>query len=244
MTKRLVGLLAMIFAGGCATNTETLVILQNQIPSFDQGSCVIPATPTTAFRQSGKLDLSVYELATGVTLPGYLLFPVVQNNLSSSARGTTVQVDTTQLQIEVNRADVVLEYLGGARIAAFSVPVYKVLPGGSTVSMYLEVIRPEDLTRLKDQDWVMARVTVVGNRSGDEIKSNEMRYPIEICSGCLVDNAGSCYSFTGQAAYFGCNRAQDELISCCQLGSQLECPAAKASQDDASVPQDAALPDA
>ncbi|HEY3353191.1 MAG TPA: hypothetical protein VGQ83_08095 [Polyangia bacterium] len=253
MTKRLLMVvLAMIFAGSCAQNTQSLVILQNQVPSSSGGVCSVPAAPTTEYRGQGTLDLKVYRTFPGLGLPGYFLYPVVQNNLSDSVMGTPSGAPAASFNIELTRADVTVVDGRTSRTIGqpFSVPWFKLLAAGATASMAVEAIPRSTVDRylageltLPANDWLMAKVTFVGNRDGAEIKSNEMQFAVKVCDGCLLQDMGSCYTFTGTGTINECNMAQDEPAICCELNGSLICPAQSATQQDAGTP-DAGTPDA
>jgi hypothetical protein len=241
MTKRAVVVLAMIFAGSCAENTQSLVILQNQVPTYGSGVCSVPAAPTTDYRGSGVLDAT---LVANPLATGYQLYPVVQNNLNGNVMGqTSGTTDPNLFNIALTRADIKLrDAVSGRAIGQdFSVPTYKLLTAGSTASMAVEAI-PKSLVGSLGTDKVMIKLTMVGDRDGAEIRSNEMDFMVTVCNGCLVSDLGSCVGLSGSASYNGCNIAQDESAGCCtsSAGKQV-CPALAEAQADGGVPGDAGL---
>jgi len=228
MTRRISALLFAALIGGCVGD-NSLVIMQNGVPEVVGNTCVAPAGESSTFRSSGTLDLSFYSYG-GSPQPtgGYWLFPTVKNNLSASVGGTSVGTSTTAFNIAVTRVDVELQdAVTEASLAPrFSVSVFKVLEAGGVMGVPVEVIPITMVSSLSDGQLVMAKVQVVGNRDGGEIRSNTMPYAISVCSGCLFDDAGPCVDFTGAGSANSCNIAQDEVAVCCEHSTRgIICPA-------------------
>lgn len=232
MKARIAALFAATLIGGCAgDNTQSLVILQNGVPEASGGVCISPAGETATFRSSGTLDRAFFTSYSGYPGPsaGYLLFPAVKNNLGASVSGSQVNVDDTAFNIEITRVDVRLEdAVTGASLAPrFSVPQYKVLEANDVVGLAVDVVPAGLVPSLGDGQLVLAKVEVVGNRDGGEIRSNTMEYAIAVCDGCLFYNAGACADFSGSASVNQCNIAQDEVAVCCEHSTRgVICPAA------------------
>jgi hypothetical protein len=229
MMARISALLVAAAVAGCVgDNTQSLVILQNNVPTASGGVCLAPAGATSTFRAAGTLDLSFWA-GTDTPRAGYLMFPVVENNLSGTVAGTAISQSTDQFAIEINRIDVkVVDADSGATVGQpFSVPAFKVLESGGTAGFAVDVLPPSIIPALAADRYVMVKLRVVGNRDGGEIKSNEMDYAIYVCDGCLAYDAGACVDYSGEATGNECNIAQDDPVACClQSSGSYICPAA------------------
>jgi hypothetical protein len=221
--------LAALLCGCVANNTQSLVILQNNVPEVSEGACVAPGQASSLYRGNGTLDVSLVAGAgTSTQAAGYLMFPVVQNNLDSSVAGTSVTIDPNTFNIQLSRVDVEVTDAGTGRPlgSRFSVPVYKVIAAGGSAGLVVDVLPYPVMAELGDASMVMVKLTVVGERDGGQIKSNTMEYAITVCDGCLFDNAGACVDFTGTGSVNQCNIAQDQTAVCCEHSTKgLICPA-------------------
>ena len=222
-------LLASLLWGCVANNTQSLVILQNNVPEVNEGVCTAPGQASTSYRGNGTLDVSLVAGAgTSTQLVGYLMFPVVQNNLDATVSGTSVTIDPNAFNIQLSRVDVEVSdpVTGRALGSRFSVPVFKVLEAGDSAGMVVDVMPYPVIAELGDTSMAMVKLTVIGERDGGTIKSNTMEYAITICDGCLFDNAGACVDFTGTGSVNECNIAQDQTAVCCEHSTKgLICPA-------------------
>jgi hypothetical protein len=153
---------------------------------------------------------------------------VVTNNLKASAQGQSITIDPQAFNIMLKRVDVEVGAVGGGALSGkFSVPVYKMLGAGDSAGLVVDVMPPEVLAGVGSTEMVMVKLTVIGERDGSDIRSNTMEYAIEICSGCLFVDGGSCLGFTGEGSANACNIAQDETAICCtpSAGGDPVCPA-------------------
>ena len=231
MKAPIVALLAVTLLMGCVgNNTQSLIIEQNNVPSTtSSGGCVAPGQASSEFRGSGLLDLSLLTNAgTPDQVVGYLMFPVVTNNLNSSVEGQSITIDPTAFNIQLKRVDVEVSDAGGGGMLMprFSVPVYKVVEAGGSAGLIVDVMPYQAIANLGDTTMVMVKLTVIGERDGSDIRSNTMEYAINICNGCLFDDEGPCVDFTGTGTINQCNIAQDETAVCCEHSTRgLICPA-------------------
>jgi hypothetical protein len=221
--------LAALLIGCVHNNTQTLVIMQDNVPDTSGGVCLIPGTISSTFRESGLLDRSFF-LSGDIpsSAVGYEMYPVVKNNLSSSVSGTGVGIDPLAFNIQLSRADVELSdgASGEPLVTPFSVPLFKVVASGESTGLVVGVIPAALVPDLHDGQIVLAHLTVVGSRDGSEIRSNTVEFPITVCDGCLVNDVGPCTAFTGTASVNVCNIAQDEMAVCCEHSTLgLICPA-------------------
>lgn len=226
MKAAIAALFAATLAGCVGNNTQMLVIMQNNVPETTAGACVAPADVSSLFRASGVLDLTLLAGAgTSDQGYGYLMFPVVTNNLS----GTSTGIDESAFNVALKRVDVEVSDAATGRLLTgkFSVPVYKVLPATSSAGLIVDVMPWAAVQSLGNTEMVMVELTVIGERDGSDIRSNTMSYAIEICSGCLLVDAGACTDFSGTGSINACNIAQDDPAVCCTTSTgELVCPAA------------------
>jgi hypothetical protein len=222
---------------GCGGEWERFFIVQNQVP---QSGCVIPASPGGVYRGSGTLDVG---LVGASALDGYVLFPLLQNDLPAMGDNTTTEPN----RLALREFRVQLELAPGAPAAlaaVFAQPelapylVYSqpwsgsVDPGGGNTAAAVTVV-PGEVARRIEKTGVLdtlssvaltARVRAVGDTLSDTVESREFVYPITACKYCLVSYYGAC---PFQAVNTGnvCNLAQDNAVDCCGDGSSMMCPA-------------------
>lgn len=230
MKAPVVALLAATLVMGCVgNNTQSLVIEQNNVPTTSGGACVAPADVSGTYRGSGRLDVSLIVNAGTVEQgSGYLMFPVVTNNLKASASGSSVTIDPLAFNIQIKRVDVEVSDANTNRMLMdrFSVPMYKMLAAGSSTGLIVDVMPYQAVANLGDATMVMVNLTVIGERDGSDIRSNTMEYAIKVCDGCLFVDAGLCLDFSGEGSANACNLAQDETAVCCEHSTLgLICPA-------------------
>jgi len=230
MKAPMVALFAAALLAGCVgNNTQSLVIEQNNVPDTSGGQCVAPADVTGNFMASGRLDVSLIAKAgTADQQVGYLMFPVVKNNLEASAEGTQITIDPLAFNIQLKRVDVEVSDAGSGRLLmnSFSVPVYKVIAVGESAGLAVDVMPYQAVASLGATTMVMVKLTVIGERDGGDIRSNTMEYSIKICNGCLLVDEGPCADISTSGTINECNIAQDETAVCCEHSTLgLICPA-------------------
>jgi len=75
---------------------------------------------------------------------------------------------------------------------------------------------------------LVATVVVYGDMAGNEVTSQEFKYPVTICNDCVVNELGACPLPMGTGlANLGnsCNPFQDGNVDCCRMGADVICPA-------------------
>jgi hypothetical protein len=79
---------------------------------------------------------------------------------------------------------------------------------------------------------VELQIAVLGTtNSGQHMTSDPFRFPVQLCSGCLVANVAPCpYTFIPLNPGNSCNPAQDVPIDCCTNNGELICPPTVALQ--------------
>jgi hypothetical protein len=75
---------------------------------------------------------------------------------------------------------------------------------------------------------LIATLTVFGDLAGDEVTSQEFKYPVTLCDHCIINDLGACSSVPTTATVrqgHPCGRFQDETVDCCETPDGLLCPA-------------------
>ena len=214
-----------IVAGDACTapNEQTLVIAE-------------VFAPTTAVTGGGACGAGTSQVASGlldVTLAqgfhsGYLLFPSALNKQIANApfnRG----IETNQVIIDTARIDITP--FGGAALSpdctSFDENVYAYVRPAESVAVPVELIPSACVSKLTAPDGSSVQVSMqfVGTSNNNTVKSNTMKFTVNLCKGCLQNNVGACCM---PAVNFGlCNPGQDAPIDCCTNGTgQTVCPAA------------------
>ncbi|MEA2698326.1 MAG: hypothetical protein QOI66_2597 [Myxococcales bacterium] len=221
---------------GCDLPPHQFFIVQDQVPG---AGCVI-TTDTTAYRGQGVLDV---RLVSSSADAGYVVFPLVKNDLPAPMAGETAQnrievkgfdVDIVPLGPQPANTDALLQSLDGGDLMHFRLPWSGVIePGGGLRSAQVSVISAPLARRLRDTGDLRqkgsflqlgARIRVSGDRSGS-VDSDPFLFPIRVCDGCLIGRVESCpFAAAPTNAGNACNVAQDDVVDCCTTGDTLTCP--------------------
>jgi hypothetical protein len=230
---------------GCGTTPGQFVIIQDQVPD---NTCAIPASLGAQYRDSGDLDVGLISDQADV---GYLFFPLMQNNLPGSMGGadanriamSSFEVDVT-LPADAPQSGEIWDMFqklqtsgpnqGPDPLIKYSIPTSgSVASGGGDTAGFVNAV-PADLARkIRDTHaltspgsfiYLMANVRAQGATLTKTVTSDPFHFPIRVCDGCLTDDIGMCPVMSAGSAGNPCNIAQDETVSCCELGAQLVCP--------------------
>jgi hypothetical protein len=227
----LVGLL--VGAAACADN-QSLLIIQNQVA---QSGCSIPATISTSFRGFGRLDVTEVE---GISNPGYLFTPVLQNAIAGSSDNPNLNIVLVQgadveLSASTTEASTALvATLAGAGANLRTHRISASVRPNATAGIAFPAIDEDQTTLINgalaedDSVQLIARVRVFGTLNGSEIVTPTFDYPITVCKGCLIENVGDCTMIPeGTEIEEGgvCNLFQDDPVTCCESTGVLVCPA-------------------
>jgi hypothetical protein len=222
MMRSRLAIVLLLGLGACAdNNTQSLLITQANIPETE---CVLPAM-SSVFRGYGTYDLFFLTgdyLGPG-PVGGYHVYPSMTNTLDPGSSGAVPRAFT----IQVTGAEVtLLDSSGGVIDPTRMMPQFKVLKAGDAMSLDVLAIRPDVLGALTDGDLVFAHIQGVGERDGQEIRSNTIEFPIYICNGCLFYDEGPCTEVKEAGTVDPCNLAQDAVAVCCEHSTRgLLCPA-------------------
>ena len=244
MTRRIIPLLLGVWLAlaGCAENSASLVIVQNQAP---EDGCDASNDVADNFLSHGILDVGAARY--GIT-PQYIVWLVLENNLQSTVESHGIelnQVEITEAHIELSLAQAGGDL--GSEFTKFADYTFVTIPPDESRSVQVNVIPPNVAQRLTVAEGqfieAVARVQIIGERGGTEIASNTVKFPITLCYGCLVENIGPCDTATFPDTIeegHTCNLSQDEFLHCCQdpnaAGSDnpYRCPAVAATTADTS----------
>jgi hypothetical protein len=226
---------------GCTEN-PSIVILRNVEPT---GDCEVSPSATIAVSR-GFLDVT-NPLPDGSINFGYVMTPVISNPVLSttstasnpnnpSARIFFLQgVNVELVSASGGRSAEVIAQLAAVGLDERSLPLGSSIPPGGQAGLGFEIIDFEQVVALNqiidssEVVTVIARVTVFGTRDDSDIESLPFEYPVLLCRGCLILDAGECALIpTGTELPQGgiCNLVQDASLSCCTDANGLDvCPA-------------------
>lgn len=220
---------------GCGDEPGQFVIVQNQVP--DQG-CTVAGSKGDVYRGEGRLDVAL----VGDDAPvAYRLYPLLQNNLRKRDRPSEpnrLLLNSFTVVVEVDPAapKAVIDVVAKAdeRLRSYEEPWSGTLdPGGGTLSAGVTVVAGELARRiratraLETQGSMRLFVTVravARKLDGGFIQSDEFRFPITVCQGCLVASVQACPAIPRNLGN-ACNIAQDVPVDCCLSDNRLMCPA-------------------
>ena len=173
-------LLAGTAGSGCADNESSLfvrAVLRLQAPE-----CVAKADPSATVLLGGTLDVAFADTYRAALLVGNQLV----------RRGSRDQLRTETARISLRGAEVYIDTAGGDSIYSFSIDGTGFADPGSGDEpgygvMFVPLIPPRASRQIEVGHVVTVRVKVYGRTlGGTEIESNELYFPIYVCSGCLV----------------------------------------------------------
>lgn len=210
---------------GCVENYGAFYISRAMVPA---AGCVAP-TPSsgtsgaTEFLGKGLLDVSLKR--------GYLVFLQVENHMTSTKASGQVETNLVQMReyrVKLNLGQVPGNYPG--HLLDFVERTSGVLePGGLLVSGF-QVLKDELAALLSgvigaNRVDIVADLQAVGIRSGSDIETPRFPFPIQLCSGCLVDMRQSCPTNPDDPTIFrnACGLPQDAQVTCCPQGKAVFC---------------------
>jgi len=185
--------LGALFLSSCVEYGSSLTIIQNQSPTTEGGSCVIPSM-SSALRNA----LGTYDVALDKSYP-YYMYPLLSNGLPS------IQQTVDPNIVYVNKWTVKIEPPPTVEVpwspacpAEFDFPSPLPLRPGEQAAAIVEAIRPchyDLLHGLMAQgkipssfsERVIFRLIVraKGRHGSTEIKSDPFEFPVRVCYGCL-----------------------------------------------------------
>lgn len=164
----------------CAENDSMMFIVG--VMAVEAPACTVRPDATSVLQAGGVLDRAFTSGYTGALLVG--------NQLTQ--RGSREQLRTETSRVALRGAEVRIETSAGGQLAEFSTigtgfvdPAAGSDPAYS--AMFVDMI-PSSVSAGLPDGRVVAKVRVFGDTlGGEEVTSSELSYPIDICTGCLVD---------------------------------------------------------
>lgn len=168
-------------AGGCADNESMMFIVG--VVDVSGSDCILQPSLEGPFVGLGRLDTAIRDT--------YIAAIVVGNQLTE--RGSRNQLRTETSRVRLEGAEVTLETPDGATLAEFSTLgsgfVNPAAGADATYGGFFTNIVPPGAA-LADGQYV-AVIKVFGTTlGGQEIESAELRFPIDVCYGCLIEYPG------------------------------------------------------
>ncbi len=216
---------------GCVDAADSIVILNNQIPSE---GCILKAGDNEPFFSRGQIDVIDLNQTTG-----YLFTPVIKNlaepNASSDslffAEGAKVDLEfipeffsvdeLAQLKTDGN-SRFLQEFSGSVLAQNTGTFDFEIIPRTMLGAIAAKL-------QLGDSTRVLAKVEIVGKLGGGGVSSQIFTYPVDVCNGCLANNLGTCdqVPLDFEVRVGGtCQPLQDGVADCCtRQDGVLICPA-------------------
>jgi hypothetical protein len=222
----------------CGGPTGTFYVVQNQVAG---PGCTIPGSAGALYLGQGTLDVR----ASAGTGSGYLLFPLLKNDLPAEGNGNAEpnRIALDGFDIDVRLVDGPTEAFDVFGTVAAD-PATAVLlryreawsgsvsPGGGTTAAATTVF-PAEAARLLREAGALAnasarvevRLRASGRTLSGSLKSDAFTFPLRVCDGCLINSVSACPAKAPILQGGVCNPGQDELVDCCTAGADLICPA-------------------
>jgi hypothetical protein len=209
----------------CATNDSMMFIMG--VYARKQGTCTPKAEEGAPIWANGRFDRMFASDYTAALLVGNQIVE----------RGSKEQLRTETSRVSLKGAEVTLENLKGAQLAApFSSTATGFVDAAdgtdpSITVMYATLI-PASLAQDLPPGTLVAKVRVFGDTlGGEDVESGELSFPIEICDGCLVAYTAATRDLTAGGTEYTCKVATDatgavttDVDLPCELGVDLPVP--------------------
>ena len=205
--------------------TRSLVILQNASATGTDGVCLGSGTEAANALTTGTIDLNG---ADGL----YLMFPVVRSVIEADGGASLADVNRRTVFLEGYDVNVDFGELGGDA-TSFTGALSAFIAPGDTSSVPVTATSPVLVDELRarvpagEEALIFLSVELFGTLAGSPVRSSELRFPVRVCTNCLVQNIGACSDVDEMgAAGHPCGLVQDVLLQCCEnsLGDTI-CPA-------------------
>jgi len=215
------------FAGvalpSCATNDSMMFIYG--VYARKQGACEPMAEEDAPLWDRGIMDrLFVSEYRASL---------LIGNQLTQ--RGSRDRLRTETSRVSLKGAEITLETADGRRLLdPFSAIATGFVDAASGTDAGLAIMSatliPSRAAQQLPNGVVVARVRAFGTTlGGEDVESNELAFPIEICKGCLVSYPASARDATGDGDEYRCKMSEDEAAATdtdlpCTIGLDLPVP--------------------
>ena len=171
---------AGVAGSGCADNESTLFV--RAVLRIEPPDCVAKPDPSATVMLGGTLDVALRDTYQAALLIGTQLV----------RRGSRDQLRTETSRVNLRGAEVYIDSAEGDNIYSFTIDGTGFADPGSSEEpgygvMFVPLIPPSASRRIDPGHVVTVRVKVFGRTlGGTELESNELYFPILVCSGCLV----------------------------------------------------------
>ncbi len=227
--------IAITLLGGCLANhgDEGMVVVANTAPAVGGTGCTLTGDPMQPSTTHG--------IITAESPTPYLLTPLVQSRITPIENGDPLQrtilfsgarIDLSVASASANGAAVTITLPSNHFKELFSGS----LPPLGDANVSFDLIPLDDIQAIATQTSagstnsvsveVVGSVVVFGTLAGDEIDAAPFTYGVTVCTDCVVNDVGSCATFTGTPRTGNpCNPFQDGIVDCCDGAGGLVCPA-------------------
>jgi len=205
--------------GGCADN-ESMLFVRGAM-HLTAGSCDLVADSSATMLTNGVYDIAFKQAYSAALLVG--------NQLASRGQKARSRTETSSITLEGAEVNL-LSSQGGSLVPAFTSPGAGFVEVGSGqdngYGVMSAVIIPAFAAKAaatNNGGYVIAEIKVFGKTlGGQDVESGVFKFPITVCSGCLVqfpvdsvDAVGNCIvGTTNTAATQPCVVGQDDPVNC------------------------------
>jgi hypothetical protein len=209
----------------CATNDSMMFIIG--VYARKQGTC----EPKAEF-ESPIWDRGVLDRAFAGEYRASLL---IGNQLTQ--RGSRDRLRTETSRVALKGAEITLESVDGRQLlepfSAIGTGFVDASDGTDPgLAIMSATLIPAKAAQSLPDGTVVARVRAFGTSlGGEDVESNELAFPIEVCTGCLVTFPASARDLTADGDDYQCKVAEDDAATAsqdtdlpCTLGIDLPVP--------------------
>lgn len=226
--KSLLALGVACFSGAalpsCATNDSMMFIMG--VYARKLGACEPTAEADAPLWDRGVMDRAFVD--------EYRASLLIGNQLTQ--RGSRDRLRTETSRVSLKGAEVTLESVDGRRLLEpFSAIATGFVDASSGedpgLSIMSATLIPSRAAGQLPDGVVVAKVRVFGTTlGGQDVESNELAFPIELCTGCLVAYPASAQDLTADGGDYQCKQGSDEDATTsdtdlpCTIGLDLPVP--------------------
>lgn len=225
--KSLLALGVACFSGAslpsCATNDSMMFIIG--VYARKLGACEASPDADAPLWDRGVMDRTFAD--------EYRASLLIGNQLTQ--RGSRDRLRTETSRISLKGAEITLESVDGRRLLdPFSAIATGFVDASSGTDAGLAIMSatlvPAKAAQQLPDGVVVAKVRAFGTTlGGEDVESNELAFPIELCTGCLVTYPASARDLTADGDDYQCKQAEDDESTVdadlpCTIGLDLPVP--------------------
>lgn len=207
----------------CATNDSMMFIIG--VYARRLGACEATPEAEAPLWDRGVMDRSFAS--------EYRASLLIGNQLTQ--RGSRDRLRTETSRVSLKGAEITLESVDGRQLLEpFSAIATGFVDAASGTEPGLAIMSatlvPSKAARQLPDGVVVARVRAFGTTlGGEDVESNELAFPIELCTGCLVTYPASARDLTADGAGYQCKLGEDDAVAAdsdlpCTVGLDLPVP--------------------